>query len=449
MAEKTSLMARFLTRRAGKDGDGEDTSASPFTPEHLERRMRFLLRWDYYLGDQAIPLQKRSDEKDTNVIESYTTVIINNSVNFLFGAGVSFEIGVKEPEAVSVDEEIVRKFWEPRVGWNPAEFLEKLGQSGSVTGTPFVRMYTNEEEILLKVYDSALVDIVTNPTNIDDVLEYHLFWRDGKNWSRHRVAKTDGGTWEIHEELYAGSGTWSPVDMTPWPYPFAPVFYCQNIPLAHSVWGISDSDHARLNDTINEMSTDINKILHYHAAPVTVAYGVSGTQLRGMKVEMGAGRIIPAPPYSADGKLPRFENLEMQTNLSASAAYKNDVVDAYNDIAGNVKVGREEVSLGALSGFAIKLLYLPLLQKTKRKQQTYGAMLSQINHAILSLRGITEPPYVQTLFGDPLPRNLPEMVDSADKLAAKSGLEGSLTVAGFTPDEVALLTGNIEPVVPQ
>jgi len=72
----------------------------PFSDSHRRRRRIYQERWDYYMGRQKKPLKE--DTVDYNVIEPITTKIINDSVNFLFGPGLEFEIDIlsqdKTPE---------------------------------------------------------------------------------------------------------------------------------------------------------------------------------------------------------------------------------------------------------------------------------------------------------------------------------------------------------------
>jgi hypothetical protein len=440
----TSVKSRFLT--PGKQYD-RDIGRLPFSAEHMSRRSAYAERWAYYRGFQSQPLRVREGQKDTNVIENFSRKIVNDTVGFLFGAGdLSFQVGTDDMDDDPA-EFMLSDFWEP-VHWNPALFLEKVGQSGAITGTPFVRLYTNDDReprIRFTVLDSSLVDVITADDNIDEVVEYWSYWRSTTDnlWHRHRIARTDAGLWEIVEEVYKGAAwDFDETAVLPWPYEWAPIFHCQNLPLAHSFWGLSDIEDAALNDSINEVITDWRKILHYNAAPTTLLYGVTAKQLAEGMLQLEAGRMVPIPNENA-----RVENLEMKSELTSSQELREQLIETYYSLSDSVRLDPNTTHVGQMSGFAIQLLYLPAISKTRRKRQTYGMMLSQMNRAILALNDMADPGFVRTVWPDMLPENTLEKAQEAQTLANFCSTEGALLQAGYTPEEVERLTEGMDDMV--
>ena len=304
---KTSVR-RFvdgLTGGASKGGD------SVYSPEHMERRARFDLRWQYFRGNHAQAFKPTADGVNDNVTENHIKVIVNTTVNFLFGKLPSFEID-SDVKDQTPGEKFLNTVWSKRGGWNPAQFLQELAQNGSVCGTAFVRIYppvdsaTKAEGYRLENVDPSLVEIITNPNRVSDVLGYHIIWQSGEIWYRHRIERTDSDTWSIIEERSAKGGDWVVDEEIEWPYDFPPMYHCKNLPLANSAWGMSDAEDADLNDAVNQISGNIRRVIRFHAHPKTIATGMNASELQTTSVD----NFWTIPNTDA-----RVTNLEMQSDL--------------------------------------------------------------------------------------------------------------------------------------
>lgn len=410
---------------------------NPYTPEHRARRERFAMAWNYYLGHQARPLNVEPGSQDFNIILNVTRQIVDDSTAFLFGREVSYMID-DDPRQTE-EERIVEEFWQPRQDWNPGEFYLELGQAGAVTGTPFVRIYPREGgEHRLMVIDSGAVDVITAAGDARYVVAYHIIWPEQNSYKRDRIERGEGdATWTIYQDDWIGSKKqWqeNPAATELWPYDFAPVFHCQNLPLAHSFWGVSDIDGGEINDALNRVASNTNKTLNYFAWPWVVLSGASADDLRRNIIDVGPDKMLTLPPEAM------AKTLEMQSDLGSSDRFMERIKQAYLETAGSVRLDPVQVSVGSLSGFAVQLLYLPLLQKTEKKRRSYGAMLSQINYALLRLAGLREPSYVQAVFEEPLPQNELERAQLAIQLATMYDAGGAARVAGYSRDDIDALT---------
>lgn len=403
---------------------------APLTTEHRDRAKLFDLYWHYYRGQHRPTLKVKAGQPDDNVTLNWSKKVVNTGTAFLFGKPVVFEIdGGKERNPA---EQYLDDVWQddPATGFVQSVFLKSLAQNGGVCGTAFVRLYPAVEggKPRLVNLDPAIVDVVTNPDDITDVTAYHLVWQSAdKRWKRHRIERTEAGQWEIAEELYEAENRWELVDNpTPWLYDFAPIFHCQNLILANSIWGMSDLEDADLNDAINFAGSNINRILRFHAHPRTIGTGFNANQLQTTAVDQFWA--IPA----AEAKV---FNLEMGSDLASSRQHKADLEEAYHQVTDIPRLDPAQVNLGALSGFALKILYGPLLTKTEDKRGTYGGMLQRINRALLILGGFGDLT-VENKWQSPLPSATQERAQEAATLAgAGANLRAALEVAGYTAEE--------------
>ncbi len=395
---------------------------------HRKRVELFNRYWDYYNGRHRPPLKVPVGGVNDNVIINLSRKIVNSGIQFLFGPGVRFAIGSDEQDTAA--ERYLATFWSdnPAVGWSPATFLHSLGQNGGVTGTAFIRLVVGADGIpKLRAIDPAIVDIETNPDDIDEVVAYRLVWKSADDWKRQSYTNM-GGMWQIADAVWK-AGRWNTVNEAAWEYDFPPIFHAQNLVNANSVWGTSDLEDADLNDAINFTASNINRVLRFHAHPKTIISGLPNTNSSELSTSAdGVWRFSSAET--------KAYNLEMQSDLASSREHRADLSEAFHQVAGVPQLDPAQVNVGALSGFALRILYGPLLAKTAVKQDTYGAMLAQVNRALLILAGHDDVP-VRCVWGNPLPASELEMAQHA-KLLREIGAtaEGSLLAAGYTPEQV-------------
>lgn len=377
----------FLNRQGGTVG-----GLDPLSEEHRRRQELFGLFWDYYRGKHRRPLKVRADQANDNVIVNYARRVVDKSVAFLFGgqAAPSFEVGDEKAE------KYLAAAW-GGTDERRAMLLQEIGLNGGVCGTAFVRLYEPQQRGDLPrivALNPSLMDVITNADDIDEVISYRIAWRNGQDWKRHRIDSQEDGQWVITEEISEKGGNWRPVLETLWPYTWAPVFWCQNRPNPVGVWGVSDLEEADINDAINFTASNISRILRYHAHPRTIGTGFTAPELQNTAVD----QFWSIPKSEA-----KVFNLEMQSDLASAYQFWAGLREAFSKITGVPDLDPATVNVGALSGFALRILYGDLLELTNVKRNTYGEMLAGINAGLLELGGFGEGVAVRNRWGDPLP----------------------------------------------
>ena len=192
---------------------------------------------------------------------------------------------------------------------------------------------------------------------------------------RDRVERVDDNNWVTLRQASDGGDRWRTIEEYQWPFPFAPIDHAKNLPLANSMWGLSDIDSVRLNDTLNKTSSDMNKILHFHGSPQYTAFGINLGDLN--SVEMGAGTIFHTdrPKSEVDIGI-----LEMSGDLGAARQYRQELIQSMHETNGSTFFDATTMNAGQLSGFAIRLMFSNLLATTDVKRAQYGAMLKRLSY---------------------------------------------------------------------
>lgn len=371
---------------------------TPLRDEHKKRRELFATYWKYYRGHHKRFIQTAPNGPDDNVILNYSKEIVDQGIDFLFGEELTFEIDSESKDRTPEEQYL-------DIVWGDAEtkmtFLQKLGQNGAVTGTAFLRLYPADPVVSgslprLVNLEPGSVDVITAADDAEQVVSFHVVWQVGDVWKRERIDYiVEGDYWTITPERSERMRMWVPDGaVTTWDYPFPPIFTCQNLPLANSVWGISDLEDADLNDAINRVASNTNRIIRFHAHPKTVLIGASANTL-----ETTAVNGI----WAIEEEGASITNLEMQSDLVSSREYMRDLKTAYHKITSASELDPAQVNVGALSGFALRILYGPTLARNRKKQNTYGGMIKAVCKALFVVAGMAEPPDVKLVWKDALP----------------------------------------------
>ena len=202
-----------------------------------------------------------------------------------------------------------------------------------------------------------------------------------------------------------------------WPYPWPPVIDCQNLPAPNEYFGLSDLENLPLQDNVNFLASNILRIVRYHAHPQTYGTGFKTDELK-----VGPSDMVTLPAGAT------LANLEMTSDLGSSLGYLNAMVGWFLRICRIPDLDPAKVNVGALSGFALKILYHDLIDKTETKRRLYGDMLVELNRRILELLNQGGDNKVTIHWPQPLPESAKERAETA-KLELDMGIVSRETVA--------------------
>ncbi len=388
--------------------------------------------WRYYRGKQQEQLKIKPGQPNWNVTENWARLIVNTSVDFLFSGGLSFDIADEEPESAA--QQYLDAVWQddPLSGFNFGEFLQEVGQSGANGRNAFIRIVTGGEVSRLVNIDPDMVEIITDARDMERVIEYIVLWSADGRVFRQRITRGGGG-WLIVDEEFFGVNNWKEItNPIEWGFSFPPMFHCKNMPLAHSIWGPSDLEDYNLQDAINRTSSDINKILGYWASPQGWIKGA----FRQDSIKADPDVFLPLP---TDGDI---GFLELSGDLTASRGYKSEEKAAFLQITDTPLLDKENTSVGAMSGFALKILLGSAMRKALRKRMSYGGLFAQVNAALLEIGGYGTA-VVKNVWGDMLPENKAETVSMIVSLAAHGvSVEAAAEFVGVTKGEADRLAAS-------
>lgn len=388
---------------------GGTQNAYDLPAEDMARRYAILR--NYYNGDHR-PQLKTKEGQDDNTTKNFIGLAVDRSVSRLWKGGIQFNL----PENATEQQEYIDKIWD----LNKKEIiLFQYGLHGAVYGTPYFKIcpnemldpYTDMPYPRLIALDPEIVRIKPNPEDASDVAAYVIEYvvkttNEAGNVEAvaHReitrrahagdTYKSEEGdiemasdTWVIEEwEQSAVYGNqWTLISSTLWNYTFPPILHQKNLPSLRNCYGDSDIDDVvNVQDRHNFVVSNTAKIVKFFANPITFIFGISAKAMKENKLDSPVGALYAIPDPNA-----KAMNLEMSSDLSSSRNLSQDLRQSIFDIAREVDMTTVSDKLGALTNFALRVLYTDALDKNDTKRQLYGDALKELNRRLLVLNNWT------------------------------------------------------------
>jgi len=198
--------------------------------------------------------------------------------------------------------------------------------------------------------------------------------------------KQFGGQWQVQAELPAAQA---------WPYELSPIVDWQHLPVAGALYGQHELPHAPLNDQINKILSDINRVLRFHAFPQRIGYGFSTDELKQV-TGIDSMWVLSKPKTEAS-----IENLPTVDDITPSMSFVEKLMD---DFFRQSRVHIPGKKSGARTAYEVRLDYMDMSSKNDVLRQQYGAGITAISQRMLMVAGRTwENAKVMPEWANPLP----------------------------------------------
>lgn len=396
--------------------------------------------WQQYTGNPPRPLINQAGGIDDNLLLSLGRLVVDKGAAFLFGDGVVSQVTGDQPEP---KQDWLDECWR-RNKRTPT--LLKLATNGGIFGHAFLRLIEATPYPRVIVLDPQIVEVMTDPDDIDTVWKFTITPKPlqaededpglprrtmiyNPSGKAGRAVPADG-PWEIVDQQLSSGGVWMTSAQTTWPYPFAPIVHCQNIPKPNDFWGESDlpADVQGVLNGINRIASMYSKIIRLHAHPKVWARGMGNQTL-----DFASDTVLMLP-----GETGELQALEMQSDLSSTMALLEKLLSLLSYMVRIPMVAMGEPDgLGAISGVALQIRYQPLIEKTNAKRLTYGDLLVETDRCLLAMASqmnfgdttITHLDWPELLPSDPLAERQTLILDDSLGLVSKSTLSKRLGYA--------------------
>lgn len=391
-------------------------------PDSERQRVdRYRLLWKYYRGEHKKHLKVRMTPAgpgpDDNVIVNISRRIVNKGVDFLFGAPLTWQL---DESTETKEEEALAAVWKSHE-WRMA-FLSELAINGGVTGDFYMQIVppkNGEQYPRVVNLNPSIVFVTTNPNDIDDVWSYQLRQSSGGTIMRTiHAMNEDRQSWQTWTEALT-TNEWRRIDEPElWPYSWPMIIHGKNLPNPNNYFGCSDLEDADINDTINMVASNINRITRIFAHPIVWGRGFGSSEM-----SLDASKVaMTSNPDATMGAL------ELAREMNAPQEYLRFLRNTFAEVTAVPQNDPERLGIGAQSGFALKVLYNDLTLKTGIKRSLYGMAIVETNRRLLEMMGYGNDRMVKLQWEDPLPIDERAMTES-DKFDIEAGIASKQTVS--------------------
>ncbi len=403
---------------------------------NLSDQQRMDRQWKAYKGLFKPPLRRLDpNEPDHNVIDNRCEPIVTAGVDMLYGDEVKFEVSNDDDSPDEQAQTYLDAVWDAN---HKMPLLAEYEINSAVFGHGFFKLDPDDPDTdpypAISILNPQQMTMRTLPYDVRKVTRYAFTFQDENEqgdvvmrrelWMRNRVGATDRGFgqggWVIQaQELAQGSGLstlnfmanntlemaqnaadshW--VDIAPaqtWDYPWAPVHDAKNMPEPNSVWGKADLrlDLIHLNEVLNFLLSNRQRILYYHGHPKDIFFGV---HYRALEDSPGDSLCIP-------NTAARVEHIEMGGDLGAINAAIDDIRESMDELSHvpGVATGRIKNLPAVPSGVALKVVERPQVAQTLQKRNLRNALFIRLCQHILELGGFGSARKVTVQWPDMLP----------------------------------------------
>ena len=357
------------------------------------RRIRdYVSKWNYYDG---LHWEEIEETDKPEITENWCRRFVHKFASAEFNEGFTFKFDATVEEAILP---YLNNVWDDN---NGDLLMQELGQMKNVTGDAYIQVH----------YEPKRINGVLNPDFDDPFDEYEegrirlmlipssICFPQFKDGYDTCDMESCSVVFPVKVEAeYFGSGNadryhikrfvYTKEYITEYedkiqiskivnPYGVIPIVHFKNISLAGRSFGLSDlEDLIPLNMELNLKNSDVSEILDYHASPITAIFGARVSNL-----EKGANKIWGGLPKDA-----KIQNIELQSDLGASGAYRKDVKKSMHEIAGmpELATGSGEI-VSNISGIALQIAFMPLTDTINMKRASTKKSIALINKLIIKI----------------------------------------------------------------
>jgi hypothetical protein len=432
-----------------------------FEADELIRNSELQGLWNFYDGEHRTFLKVSREGVDDNVIINLCSVLVDRSTSRLFGDPLRGELltfniekkeDVKQRKAtkgegkVSVpvtDQTKAKAFLEDVYARSGGldKIYNSIGVYGAVTGHFIFKLTLEEGEPRVITVDPQIFSVLTRADDKDKTkaykIQFPIMARDPRD---NNIKETEFRQLILHGPDYGGPEGWhiqdfhrftqlaidpdervgaledtdpnntanehdwvAVGDIESWR--FNPIIDGQNLPHARAYWGQSDMKNVTgINDEINFVMSNVNRIIRFHAHPRTVGIGIEANNVQETAVE--SFWSIATTPDKA-----KIQNLEMQSDLPAVFNFFTIMREAFWTIGREADPSTFKEKIGNVTNFGLRVLFLDALNKLGQKRQTYGKALTLLLERCLELGDMADLTAVPN-WTDPLPTDPREAAET-------------------------------------
>lgn len=413
--------------------------------EKTRRRTAYRQAIEYYTGSHDAQLT--GDEAEYNTTYNLVKMTAERTASFLFPELPRIDL---DPDSIepTQDEQWINRVLEENGG---LAFLHKVAIRGFLAGHTFLRVKPNKRSKYPSIIslDPTSVTVYWRADDINDV-----YWYELRYYAQNRViiqdfVCQDDGTWIVYTyssslessknivghptNLGRGDVQLDFIDFERSTFELtgtlrhsskiAPIVETSHLPHPDSYYGQSEFTEKDLQDLINKIASERNRIVRQNSDPVDFLIGADVEDIED-------GDIMSIANPSA-----KISRLEMKSDLTSITGVLDKLVETYLSVLRVVLLKGEVKDLQRVTNASIRTLFLDALAKNTVLRDLYGRMLREMITLVLeigySTKQVTTNPedrYIKINFGSPLPQDMTEIANNV-QMGINNGYVSKRTAA--------------------
>lgn len=363
----------------------------------------------YYNGDHPASLDVKDGEINDNAVINMVKQALDRTVGFLFPDMPKLEVDPNVSEETE-DEQWLREMWEANGG---IAFLHETAYIGGFSGHNYVRVvppdpaqgdiyprliaidpksvqtWWKNDDLRRVVFHEVRWTVVGDTTTEDYILD---FVNLGKSW---RIIQYRSGN---------GANVWEEISREEWKIPLPPIIDWKHLPNVRSYYGAGEFDTSllMLNRQINNVVSETNRIIRYHASPKTVAVGTKAGDVKTTAID---------ELWAVENPEAEIFNLEMKSDLTASNDHLRFLIKSFLGTSRVVILEGTVKDFQRVTNAGVRTVFIDMLSKLIILRWNYGQAIREISRvaAAVGKRGFDVAPTV--VYSDPLPTDQTEAVN--------------------------------------
>jgi SPP1 family phage portal protein len=355
-----------------------------------ERLSNYAIYDAYYNGDHTVdipPKVKAALESELGTVNNYCRVVVDSAVEHICSRELGIEVmhdGTNQIEADKA-ERLLYDVYETN-GLLFEEMLKAITIMGK-KGDVFLKLYIENDEIKIRILRPDICFPRYRSDDYKEMLYCVIQWFDEDEISNEKKWKAQVFRPDVVEyyELANGSdignsfqsfqrSEWQLVDVQDNILGFIPIIHIKNT-MDDLEYGVSDLQvMIDLQDALNKILTDMLLTMDNQAFQRIVIFG--GQTPKGHKISMEPGSVIEVP--NENGNLKVVDAADITPFIQAM----DRIVDQVCTVTSIPRTVLSKSEGGVVSGYALRLHYLPLERKCKKKEIILRNRFCELNKMI-------------------------------------------------------------------
>ncbi len=365
-----------------------------------ERLNNYVVYDGYYNGDHEVdvpPKVKAALESELGTVNNYCRVVVDSAVDYICGGEIGIEVKQiktstpqKDQDAASKAEALLYHVYEA----NQLLYEEMLktvtimGKKGDV----FLKLYIEDDQIKIRVLRPDICFPRYRSDDYKEMLYCSVKWFDEegespgagkmlalpheKQWKAQVFRPDVVEYYELGETAETEYSEWELVHVEENILGFIPIIHIKNT-VDDLEFGVSDLQvMTDLQDALNKTITDLLLTMDNQAFQRMFIFG--GQTPKGHEISMEPGMITEVP--NENGSLEVVQAADINPFIQAM----KEIVDQICTVTSIPKSAFSRPDGGPMSGYALRIHYIPLERKCRKKETILRNRFGELNKMIFA-----------------------------------------------------------------